>query len=317
MGRRGPPVRFSPTQQGRSYTTRRGTWQELSPTRRPGIRLRPRVGGCRPVLEEIPYAKRGEQSGADAGGGQEGAKGTGGSASHAGAAEDAAAGGGLRTRELRVFARICERPWELIPDRMDALGLDRESEGDARAKLEAAALIAFAAKVGAKNRLFAPTARGREFARARGLTVASTGKGGEGHAAIVEYTQQSLGRHSATFRFQRAGVSPTTGGVQPDLLMLLPGGNGRIPIQACYRNQPADEAAALLRLHRLALLGPGDADKVDFVLAVAGSKHHKDAIQRALEEKNEGRMPGRIMLLDFDSVVDPAFDWVSVLEFPI
>jgi len=97
----------------------------------------------------------------------------------------------------------------LIPDRMDALGLDRESEGDARAKLEAAALIAFAAKVGAKNRLFAPTARGREFAGARGLPVASTGKGGEGHAAIVEYTQQSLGRHSAAFRFQRAGVSPT------------------------------------------------------------------------------------------------------------
>jgi hypothetical protein len=293
----------------------------------------------RPVLEAIPYVRNGEQLGAGVDGCLRGAKGSRSETSHVvggnerGGARPDALGivtapepgtgsdaqppeGGLYPRELRVFARICERPWELISDRADVLGLDRDGEGDARAKLETCGLTAFAGKVGAKNLLFAPTARGREFARARGLRVASTGKGGEGHAAIVEYTQRSLGRHSPAFRFQRSGVSPTTADVQPDLLLITPGGRSRIPIQACYHNQPDYEAEALLRLHRLALLGPGDANKVDFVLAVAGSKRHKDAIQRALERKNEGTMPGRIVLLDFDSVVDPEFDWAALLEFP-
>jgi hypothetical protein len=199
---------------------------------------------------------------------------------------------------------------------MDALGFDRETEGEARAKLESRGLIAFAGKVGAKHRLFELTARGRELAATKGLTVARTGKGGVAHEAIVYYTQRSLGRHSAAFRFQRAGVSPTTGGVQPDLLLILPSG-GRAPIQACCNNQPAYEAAALLRLCKLSQLGPGDADKVDFVLAVAVNKHHKDAVERALKRQNNGNLPGRLALLDFDMVVNPEFDWVSVFELPI
>jgi hypothetical protein len=98
--------------------------------------------------------------------------------------------------------------------------------------------------------------------------------------------------------------------------MVLPGG-GRIPIQACCGNQPAYEPEAMLRLHRLALLGPGDADKVDFVLAVCVNRRHKAAIERALQERNGGRMPDRVVLLDFDTVVDPKFDWASVLELQI
>ena len=58
--------------------------------------------------------------------------------------------GGLHPNELKVYARIAEQPWELIEDRMDALGFDRETEGDARAKLESRGLIAFAGKVGAR-----------------------------------------------------------------------------------------------------------------------------------------------------------------------
>jgi len=226
------------------------------------------------------------------------------------------AGGGLHPREQRVYARIAERPWETIEDRMDAIGFDRETEGDARAKLESRGLIAFSGKVGAKNRLFELTARGREVARVMGLSVAKQGKGSVVHESIVYYTQRSLGRHSAAFHFQRSRVSPTTAGVQPDLLLVLPSG-GRIPIQACYANHPDYEAAALLRLHRLSQLGPGDADRVDFVLAIAANKHHKDALERALERENGGRLPGRVVLLDFDEVVDPEFDWTSIFEMPI
>ena len=79
------------------------------------------------------------------------------------------AGGGLHPTELKVYARIAEQPWELIEDRMDALGFDRETEGEARAKLESRGLIAFAGKVGAKNRLFELTARGRELAASDGF----------------------------------------------------------------------------------------------------------------------------------------------------
>jgi len=259
------------------------------------------------ILEAIPYVRKCEPPKPEAEA----------ESSRAGKGEGLpSAGGGLHPKEQRVYARIASQPWETIEDRMDALGLDRETEGDARAKLESRGLIAFAGKVGAKCRLFELTARGRELARTMGLPIAKPGKGSTVHESIIYYTQTCLGRHSAAFRFQRARVSPTTGGVQPDLLLVLPSGD-RIPIQACFANHPDYEAAALLRLHRLSQLGSGDADRVDFVLAVAANKHHKDALERALERENGGSMPGRVVLLDFDEVVDPGFDWPSVFEMAI
>jgi hypothetical protein len=261
----------------------------------------------RPVLEAIPYVRSCEPPKPEENSGGRAGKGEG---------LPAAASGGLPLSERKVYARIAEHPWELIEDRMDALGLDRETEGEVRARLGSRGLIAFAGKVGAKHRLFELTARGRELASAMGLAAAKTGKGSCVHAAIVEYVQRSLGRHSAAFRFQRAGVSPTTAGVQPDLLLILPSGS-RIPIQACYANQPSYEASALLKLCKLSQLGPGDADRIDFTLAVAANKHHRDAIERALKRQNNGNLPGRLALLDFDMVVNPEFDWVSVFELPI
>jgi hypothetical protein len=71
---------------------------------------------------------------------------------------------GLPTRTRLVYARICERPWELIADRMGALGIDRETEGNARDELEALGLIRFAGKVGSRCRLFELTERGKEVA---------------------------------------------------------------------------------------------------------------------------------------------------------
>jgi hypothetical protein len=259
------------------------------------------------VLEAVPYVGRSELPKPEENGGGRAGEGEG---------LPSAAEGGLPLSERKVYARIAERPWELIEDRMDALGLDRETEGEVRARLGSRGLIVFTGKVGAKHRLFELTARGRELAAAMGIAAAKTGKGSVAHEAIVQYTQRSLCRHSAAFRFQRAGVSPTTGGVQPDSLLVLPGG-GRIPIQACCHNQPAYEAAALLKLHKLSQLGPGDADRVDFVLAVAASKRHRDAIERALKRQNNGNLPGRLALLDFDSVISPEFDWTSVFEIPI
>jgi hypothetical protein len=259
----------------------------------------------RAVLEAIPYVKGGGASQQEAvrGGGKE-------------AGQEAAKEGELRPREKRVFARICERPWELIDDRKDALGLDRESEGAARATLGARGLIGFAGIVGAKNRLVDLTARGRGFAAERGLTVAKLGKGSVVHKAVVEYTRQSVDRYSPLCKSLYVGTSSTTAGVQSDLLVLTPSG-GRVPIQACYRNQPKDEAEALMKLHDLALLDVGDADKVDCVLAVAANRRHRAAIEKALREKNGDKMPARMILLDFDTVTSPSFDWTLIFPFPI
>jgi len=270
----------------------------------------------RPILEAIPYAKKCEAPAAVQVGAADAEKTAAPGRERTGPAGKPKAEDGLPPTEARVYARIAERPWELIDDRKDALGIDREAEGQARARLEARGLITFSCRVGAKHRLCELTARGRDFARSRGLAVFEQGKGSTAHGCIIRYAEVSLGRHSPAFRFQRVGASSTLGGVQSDLLLLLPSG-GRVPIQACYRNQPAYEAGALLRLHRLALLEPGDPNRVDFVLCVAVNRRHKAALERALMARNGGRLPGRLVLLDFDAVVDPGFDWVSVFEISI
>lgn len=58
----------------------------------------------------------------------------------------------------------------------------------------------------------------------------------------------------------------------------------------------------------------GDPDRVEFVLGVAVNKGHRAAIERAIRRENEGRMPGKLFLFDFDIVVDPSFDWATVFE---
>jgi hypothetical protein len=270
----------------------------------------------RPILEAIPYVKKCEAPAAVQVGAADADKTAAPGRERAWPAGEPKAEDGLPAAEARVYARIAAQPWELLDDRKDALGLDREAEGQARARLDDRGLITFAGKVGAKRRLFELTARGRDFARSRGLAVFEQGKGSTAHGCIIRYAEISLGRHSPAFRFQRVGASSTLGGVQSDLLLLLPSG-GRVPIQACYRNQPTYEADALLRLHRLALLEPGDADKVDFVLAVCANRRHKAALERALMARNGGRLPGRLVLLDFDAIVDPGFDWAAVFEISI
>ena len=225
---------------------------------------------------------------------------------------------GLNGVEKQILARISAMPYELIQDRIDNLGLDRDTENHGRARLETCGLIEFAGKVGAKQILCQLSSRGREAAEKMGLTVAkaNTGKGSVVHEAIIHYTMLSLSRFSPKFRFQKYGISSTTDNIQPDMLLILTSG-GRVPIQACYRNKPDYEAHALLKLQKLALLENHDPYKVDFVLAVAVNKRHKDAIERALRKLKEGSLPGRVVLLDFDTVIKSGFDWAGVMELPL
>lgn len=265
-----------------------------------GTRMLSRVEArerSRPVLDSIPYVKRVEQEAAKA----EDKKQT-----------TSKPQEGLHPQERMVFARIVYRPWELTPDRLEALGLERDVESRIRTKLENRGLIALTGKAGAKFRLFSPTERGRELATKMVLPIGKPGKGGMVHEAIISHTEQSLERYCSEFRFRRTG-GPTLRGVQPDSLLILPSG-GRVPIQACCRNQASYEAEAFLKLHRLTQVEIGDPDRVEFVLGVAVNKGHRAAIERAIRRENEGRMPGKLFLFDFDIVVDPSFDWATVFE---
>jgi len=132
-------------------------------------------------------------------------------------------GNGLLPEEMRLLVQVAERPWELIETRMDSLGLDRETEGEIRSRLETKGLIESAGTVGARHKLFDLTGRGREVCHKGGITLpqGNTGKGKVAHQCIVEYTQRTLGMLSTRFRFQRSGVSFSTRGVQPDVLLLV------------------------------------------------------------------------------------------------
>jgi len=144
-----------------------------------------------------------------------------------------------------------------------------------------------------------------------GLKIGKTRKGSVPHESIVCYTKKSLIRYRPDFDFEEVGVSSTLGGVQPDSLLLMPDG-GRVPIQACYRNQPADEAKVILKLHEFALLDRADPMRMEFVIVVAVNKQHKGAIERAIKGQNKGEMPERVALLDFDTVIDARFTWEEV-----
>jgi len=249
-------------------------------------------------LEAIPYVKRVEQKPSEA----EDKKQT-----------TSKPQEGLHPQERVVFARICKMPWRLTQDRLEATGLNRDTESRIRVKLEGRGVIGLAGKVGAKFVLYEPTARGKELANSLGLAVGEPGKASLAHKAIIYYTRQSLERYSSEFRFKGTGVSATLKGVQPDLLLILPGG-GRVPIQACYRNPPDYEAEVFLKLHGLTQLEAEAGDKVDFILAVAVNKGHKAALERAIKRRNEGRMPSKLVLLDFDTIVDPGLDWSRIFE---
>ena len=225
--------------------------------------------------------------------------------------------------EAKVFACIAERPDELTPDRLEKTGLDKDRESRARSKLMARGLIEFAGKVGAKYRVFQLTARGKEVAGKLGMSVGSTGKGGAAHATIVRYVERSMQRHASgrgmqPFLFYRANTAITIDGgqLQPDLVAIRPDG-GRLLLQACARNQPSYEAEVLVKFHRLAWLPADHPDCIIGAVAVAASKGHARAIERAVERLNGGRIPGRTAILDFDTVIAPDFDWSDYLGLEV
>jgi hypothetical protein len=199
---------------------------------------------------------------------------------------------------------------------MDVLHIDRDAEGLARRNLKTRGFIQFAGKVGARNRLFELTARGREYANSISIKPGFSGKGSVAHEAIIQHTEKSLGRCSSRFKFQHTGIGKTTKGRQPDSLLILHDGS-RVPIQAMYHNNADAEANAILDLCELSRTDVSLTEQVDFVLAIAVNKAHLKAVIRALKRRNNGQLPPQLEMLDFDTVIDPSFEWAEVFERPI
>ena len=68
-----------------------------------------------------------------------------------------------------------------------------------------------------------------------------------------------------------------------------------------------------MKLHDLTLLGPGHADAVELVLAVARNKTHRKAVEKAIKERNNGVVPNRVVVMDFDTTLKADWDDVFVV----
>jgi len=224
--------------------------------------------------------------------------------------------GGLSQAEFELFRHRAATPWLLTRDSLSLLGLERNCYGRLRKNLEARGLLAMIGKVGAKYRLDGLTKRGMELAESLELRIGRPRKGNIVHEAIVRYCEQQLREYFeckqlGTPRMLRAGVSATTGNRQPDLT-IIPTSGHRFVMQACNQNKAAYEASVLMELSKLALLDASQADAIDFVLAVTCHKKHKAAMEKAVRDTNGGVMPPRIVLLDFDSMLEA--NWDNVFE---
>lgn len=160
---------------------------------------------------------------------------------------------GLTGSLLKVFARICEHPHELIEERCKALEMDRAKE--LRAQKE---LIKLKDKVG-KLELYMPAMKGIELARKLGLDVHRY-KSGIAHEFILGKVKRRLDecneREGGLFIISE-GREVAGLGIQPDLLVGLASHDGsdagsgdtgnRVGIQICCGNKLKDELDNVMR----------------------------------------------------------------------
>jgi hypothetical protein len=248
--------------------------------------------------------------------------------------EDRGADSAIRGDLYKVLARICERPYELIEERIEGLGFDRAREYRARRALEKIGMIALGDKAGAKLLLYVPTAKGIQWARNMGLTVHQY-KSGIAHEMVVRKIRESLGKFSSRISFVSEGEGLGVSQVQPDLLAKIRGIDGDksgrvriVAIQVNSTNRAESEARTALELCAI--------DQIDMVVVIAKNKRTGNAIERNIGElqakPREGKRAGseaegmaegkgegalvstktieaRLRVLDFEACVNAAYDW--------
>ncbi len=237
---------------------------------------------------------------------------------------------------LKVLARICGVPHELIEERAESLRIGRGRESRARKKLEALGMIELGDKVGAKWQLYVPTARGTGWAEGLGLPVHRY-KSGIAHEFMLKRVRQALGSFCQRVSFVSEGRAIGDTGIQPDLTAHIRRERGGPPrvivIQISCSNKPDYEARKAVKLSRI--------KQIDMVLVIAKNKGARnvleDRIRRLVERErarsNKKRNPagsdstdseGASMfdagagsgpfILDFETCVSAEYDWGWVIE---
>lgn len=230
--------------------------------------------------------------------------------------EDRGADSAIRGDLYKVLARICERPYELIEERIEDLGFDRAREYRARRALEKLGMIALGDKAGAKLLLYVPTAKGIQWARNLGLIVHQY-KSGIAHEMVARKVRESLGKFSSRISFVSEGKGLGVSQIQPDLLAKIRGIDGdtsrRVAIQVSSTNRAEYEARRALELCKV--------EQIDMVVVIAKNKRTGNAIERNIGElqakpqEGEGALvstktiEARVRVLDFEACMDAAYDW--------
>lgn len=223
----------------------------------------------------------------------------------------------LSRTDHRVMEAICEKPAENIVERCDRLQMRREREAPARRRLEALGLVRYVGSVGNRRALFEPTALGRRWAREHGIRLPRY-HGGLIHEYCTRLAEKKLSRAAPGTRFHRRDTGQPNG-VRPDSLAVLPGREGaRIAIQTVVGHNPRDEARNLLKLQQVQreqAAQEGRLPLLDLVVCVAVNKRVEAAVQRELLSQTGGSHPYGVVLLNVEEhLLEPAFDWTTVLE---
>jgi len=208
---------------------------------------------------------------------------------------------------LKVFQRMAEHA-EPIPDRCNALEIDRAQESRARAVLKDKGFIEPVEQTLAHGTIFyILTEKGSEWARQNNFKVRQF-KSGPLHEHLLNHVEKAIGVTNTKFTFQRNSQIARDHGLEPDSVLHIPGGQRAI-IEICCTNM--DYEARNLRREQ-------SVDGVDMVLAVTPNARVKKALAQALEKcAGEGGTSATLkplILLDAGECFAKDFNWATVVR---
>ena len=207
---------------------------------------------------------------------------------------------------LLVMVRICEEPAELIEQRCSVLRMDRAKEFRARAELDARGLIAQVEQtIAGKTKFFQPTDKGIAWAQKRNIHVKKF-KSGIIHEYILCQVEKRIGLIGPQWRLQRNSSVARDKGLQPDLLVMEPGGK-RIIVEICCNNFDYDTKN---------ILSEATIPEIDRVVAVTPDNKAKQSLEEALKKNSHGlngNQQKSVVLLDAGECLADQFNWTAVL----
>ncbi len=222
----------------------------------------------------------------------------------------------LSRAQHRIVEDICEDPAKTTDERCNDLGMLREVESTSRRAVMNFGLIECVGSVGNKRLLFSPTTKGKKWAEAHGISVASE-HGGVLHTLILKKAERKLTLAFPDVKMVRRRTGEP-GGVRPDSIALLPGADGRrLALQAVVAHRLKDEAINLLKL--CGAQAPTDSRKpagwVDVVISIAVNKRVQKSLEEKIREQNRGQVPPNLVFFNAEEhLVDQSFDWSFLAE---